>query len=162
MSATVNDDRGWRGVVDHDPPRTLFDAAEEARTLADDTIESRFQAFHAAHPGVYKKLREFSFELIAAGWDHFGISVVWERVRYESMLGHRPDEQQPWRLNDNFRSRYARLLIDQEPALAEVFRVRQLRSASRPPGVCGSCAAGRCSHCISAACTHACDLEAIL
>lgn len=162
MSAAVHDDRGWRGVVDHDPPRTLFDAAEESRTLADDTIEGRFQAFHAAHPEVYKKLVEFSLQLVDAGWDHFGISVPWERLRYETMLGHRPDEKQPYRLNDHMRSRYARLIRDQEPRLRDVFEVRALRSASRPPGVCGSCAAGRCSHCISAACTHACDLEAIL
>lgn len=167
MSATVHDDRGWRGVVDHEPPRTLFDAAEDARTLDDETIEARFVAFHAAHPEVFAKLVEFSLELLHAGYEHFGVGLVWERLRYESMVGHRPDEGSPWRLNNSFRSRYARLIADQVPALADVFTTRALRAA-RPPrerrmaGECSACADGHCRSCSDSGCQHECDLAVLL
>lgn len=166
MSAAVQDDRGWRGVAQQ-PERTLFDAAEEARTLAPATIEARFQAFHREHPEVYVKLVEFSVQLLDAGWDHFGISVPWERLRYETMLGASRAES-PYKLNDNYRSRYARLIADQEPRLAEVFTLRQLRSASRPPsarriaGECSACVAGHCRSCSDAGCPHECDVGAML
>jgi len=152
---TALDDRGWRGVVETE--RTLFDAATDAEMLAPETIEARFQAFHAAHPEVYTRLRIYALELVNAGWEHFGISVVWERVRYETMLGAHAGEDS-FKLNDHFRSRYARLLIDQEPRLAEVFTTRQLRSASKPP-VCGSCATGTCRHCLGHSCAHRCDVR---
>lgn len=125
---TSLDDRGWRGIAET-PQRTLFEAAQEAALLDDDTIEARFQKFHREHGEVYAKLVEFSRELVAAGWDHFGVSVPWERVRYETMLGAKRGQAQPWKLNDNLRSRYARLIIDREPDLADVFTVRTLRSA---------------------------------
>lgn len=154
------DDRGWRGVVEQ-PERTLFDAALEAELVEPATIEGRFLAFHHAHPEVYAKLVEYALDLKRRGWDHFGISVVWERLRYETMLGHRPDEDQPYRLNDHFRSRFARLIIDQEPELAEVFEVRALRSASPPPP-CASCRAGSCRNCHGPSCGHACDVSDLL
>lgn len=163
MTTHALDDRGWRGAVD-EPARTLFDAAQEADMLAPATIEGRFQAFHAAHPQVYRKLIEFSRELVAAGWDHFGISVVWERLRYETMLGAHRDED-CYKLNDQYRSRYARLIIDQVPELADVFTIRALRSAARLPllgTVCGSCGNGHCRNCHTSDCGHECDLAAIL
>ena len=122
-------DRGWRGVVDHEPPRTLFDAAQEAELLAPQTIEARFQSFHAEHPEVYRQLRKMALSLVHRGYTHIGIGMLWETLRYHSMLGSRPDEAEAFRLNDNFRSRYVRLLTDQEPELAEVFELRRLRSA---------------------------------
>lgn len=153
------DDRGWRGVAAL-PERTLFDPPIEAELVEPATIEGRFLAFHQAHPEVYAKLRLYALELVSAGWEHFGVSVVWERLRYETMLGARAGEDS-YKLNDNFRSRYARLLIDQEPRLAEVFTVRQLRSASPPP-VCGSCAAGSCRNCHGPGCAHECDVGELL
>jgi hypothetical protein len=121
-------DRGWRGVVDHDPPRTLFDAAAEAELLSPATLEARFQTFHAEHPEVYDKLRDLALDLVHRGWTHLGIGMLWETLRYHSMLGARPGEDS-YRLNDHHRSRYVRLLVDQEPELAEVFELRRLRSA---------------------------------
>lgn len=163
---TALDDRGWRGAVDQ-PERTLFDAAVESELLADDTIEARFQAFRRGHPEVYAALREIAFSLLDQGWEHFGISTCWEVVRYRTMLGAGPGEDR-FKLNDNYKSRYARLLADQEPRLAEVFHLRALRSASHPPsglrvaGECGACAAGHCRSCHGISCGHECDIERLL
>lgn len=120
------DDRGWRGVVDDS--RTLFDAANERDLLADETIEAKFQAFHAAHPEVYEQLRRLAFRMVRRGHRHLGVGMLWEVLRYRTLLGASPDEDS-FRLNNNHRSRYVRLLIDQEPELADVFTTRRLESA---------------------------------
>jgi len=122
----VKDDRGWRGAVESE--RTLFDAAAEAEMVEPSTIEGRFLAFHAAHPEVYRELHRLALELVERGWSHLGIGMLWETLRYQTMLGSRPEEDR-YRLNDHMRSRYVRLLIDQEPRLADVFETRTLRSA---------------------------------
>lgn len=166
MSA-AHDDRGWRGVLD-EPERTLFDAAQEADMLAPETIEARFVRFHREHPEVYDKLRDLALDLVHRGRTHLGIGMLWETLRYFTMLGAEPGEAEPFRLNDHFRSRYVRLLIDQEPELAEVFEVRALRSASRPPsarrlaGECSACAAGHCRSCSGTDCPHPCDVRVLL
>lgn len=125
MTAHAHDDRGWRGLVDSE--RTLFDAAEEP-PLAPETIEARFQAFHREHPEVYRQLRKMALSLVHRGYSHIGIGMLWETLRYHSMLGSTAAED-PFRLNDHMRSRYARLLMDQEAELADVFETRRLRTA---------------------------------
>lgn len=123
----VSDDRGWRGVAP-EPERTLFDVLTEHELLDPPTIEARFQRFHLEHPEVYRRLRDLAIGLRRRGWTHLGIGMLWETLRYHTMLGSTPDED-AFRLNDHFRSRYARLLMDQEPELAEAFETRTLRSA---------------------------------
>lgn len=119
------DDRGWRGVVFDAEPRTLFDAATENDLLDDDTLEAKFQAFHAEHPEVYDQLRKLALRMVRRGHRHLGVGMLWEVLRYRTLLGAGPDEDS-YRLNNNHRSRYARLLIDQEPELRDVFHTREL------------------------------------
>lgn len=124
----MRDDRGWRGVVDT-PPRTLFDALTEHDLLDDETIEAKFQFFHQEHPEVYAKLRELALDLVRRGHrKHLGMKMLWETLRYFTILGA-PTDSEPFRLNNNYTARYARLLMDQEPELADVFETRVLRSA---------------------------------
>jgi hypothetical protein len=125
------DDRGWRGVVDDEPPRTLFDAATEHALLREETIEEQFQSFHAAHPEVYDHLRKLALRMVRRGHKRLGIGMLWEVLRWRTMLGARPDEDdgQGWKLNNNYRSRYARLLADQVPELADVFHTRELTAS---------------------------------
>lgn len=42
-----------------------------------------------------------------------------------------PDPDEQWKLNNNFTSRYARLLLENEPELEGLFEIRSLRSVSR-------------------------------
>lgn len=124
--AAYRDDRGVRGVL---PETTLFDHVVEAELLAPRTIEARFVAFHAEHPEVLAKLRELALGLVRRGHRHLGIGVLWETLRYQTLLGYRPDEAEPYRLNDHYRSRYARLLMETTPELEGVFETRELKTA---------------------------------
>lgn len=108
---------------------TLFDAwpDDDDEEDAHLTIEQRFWRFHARHPEVFAALRRLSLALVDRGYQHLGIGMLWETLRYNTMLGSTPDED-VYRLNDHYRSRYARLLMETEPRLEGVFELRRLRT----------------------------------
>ena len=88
------------------------------------SIEEQFQAFHRANPQVYDLLRSLALAMVRAGRDRIGAKMLWERLRWEYALQTAGE----YRLNNNLTSRYARLLMDQEPELAGRFETRELRS----------------------------------
>lgn len=102
---------------------TLFDGWAEDRS-----IEARFRSFHAAHPEVYVQLCRLARRLVRRGYTHLGIGMLWETMRYRTMLGAAVPEEDEYRLNNIYRSRYARLIMQQEPDLAGMFELRELRS----------------------------------
>lgn len=111
------------------PPPQLDEAARRERATERATsIEARFVAYHAEHPDVYVKLRELGRDLIERGYKRLGIGMLWETLRYFTMLGADVPDEDRFRLNDHYRSRYARLLMEQEPEFVGVFELRELRS----------------------------------
>jgi len=91
-----------------------------------DAIQRRFEAFHAANPHVYRLIVHRAREARAAGVQRVGMAAIFERIRWDRMIstgGHGI----PFKLNDHFTSRYARLVMEQEPDLDGLFEVRELR-----------------------------------
>lgn len=99
----------------------------EDTTEAQRTITTRFLAFHAENPEVYRRLRLFARQAKRAGARRIGMKLLWERLRWYSRVETKGEE--PFQLNNDFTSRYARLLEKQEPDLAELFETRELRAA---------------------------------
>lgn len=93
------------------------------------TIRERWEAFHAGHPEVGAALRELASRLVARGHRHLGISMLWETLRYQTMLGAGPDED-AYRLNNDFRALYARWLMDSDARLDGVFEIRRAAASS--------------------------------
>ncbi len=89
------------------------------------SIDERFRLFHAANPQVYAALRDMALALVAQGHQHFGIKMLWETLRCGYM---RTTGEDGYLLNNVLTSRYARELMECEPALAGVFETRELRS----------------------------------
>ena len=85
--------------------------------------EQKFQSFHKDNPHVYDTLRDLAFHLKKRGRKTYSINGLFEVVRWHIAM-QTTDEQ--FKLNNNFRSRYARLLMDNEPALRGFFRLRKL------------------------------------
>lgn len=86
---------------------------------------TQFEAYHAANPQVYVKLREFAFAVVAAGRTRFGINMLHERLRWYTQVEAVGDA---WKLNNNYRPYYARLLMHQEPTLVGLFEVRTAKA----------------------------------
>lgn len=93
----------------------------------EDAIQRRFLAFHEANPQVYLELRTMAREAKAAGKQRIGMAMLFEVLRWNRLLDTR--DSTPFKLNDHYTSRYARLLMEREPELAGMFEVRELRPA---------------------------------
>lgn len=90
------------------------------------TIQGRFEHFHQMHPEVYAILVKYCREVMARGHKHYAIGAAWERLRHH--LNYEMDTDQPTlKLCDNYRSRYARLIMKQEKDLQGFFTLRPLK-----------------------------------
>jgi hypothetical protein len=87
--------------------------------------ESAFQKFHEENPTVYKKLVGMTHDLKARGHRKIGMQMLFEVLRWRSMLQTHGD---PYKLNNNYCSRYARLIMANEEGLEDMFELRELRS----------------------------------
>jgi len=92
-------------------------------------LETAFWQFHHDNPKVYSYLVQFATE-----WRKrrglnvkLGIGALFERVRWEVNLGNKREE---FKLNNNNRAFYARLLMRDHTFLQDIFRLRRQRIQS--------------------------------
>ena len=86
------------------------------------SIEERFRQFHDANPHVYRQLRDMALELHSRGVRRYGLKALYEVLRYERAIATHGDE---FRLNNNYTAHYARLIMDETPALVGFFETRE-------------------------------------
>lgn len=97
-------------------------------TFGRRSIQERFEDFHYRHPDVYRRLLSLSLEAKASGREQWAIGNLWEVLRWEMHIVGLPDASEEFKLNDHYRSRYARLLMETEPSLDGFFNTRKLTS----------------------------------
>lgn len=91
----------------------------------EQTLADNFARFHAENPHVYELLAK-----LARRWlrhqtgRRCGIGMLYETARW--YLDARGNEK-PVALNNNYRAFYARLLMEREPDLADIFETRRQR-----------------------------------
>lgn len=90
------------------------------------TIQDRFESFHALNPWVYRALVAITEDWLSRGSTRIGMKMLTEVLRWQYGRATRGDE---FRINNNFTSRYVRLLIGEHPEYADVFETRELRAA---------------------------------
>jgi hypothetical protein len=93
----------------------------------EDTIQERFERFHRCNPWVYEQLRHRAHELLNRGHRKIGIKMLFEVLRWQYYM--QTFDPSGWKLNNNFTSRYARLLMEKDPALRNAFETRTIKSA---------------------------------
>ena len=89
--------------------------------LGPSEAEQRFMEFHEANPHVYDELLRICRFVRGRGVQRWGIAACFERLRWLSQFEVQGDD--PYRLNNNFRAWYSRLL-NNEPGLEGLFEVR--------------------------------------
>lgn len=97
-----------------------------AHRSSDESIDARFREFHQHNPKVYQQLVQLAREAKQSGRHRIGIKMLWEVARWNLSRDLRYDET--FKLPNDYHSRYARLMMDQEPDLRGIFETRQLRS----------------------------------
>lgn len=87
------------------------------------TMAERFEAFHAGNPHIYDILVRLARQWIRqTGRRRLGIAALWERMRWE--LSVSTTDETP-KLNNDHKAFYARLIMAQEPDLADLFETRR-------------------------------------
>lgn len=86
------------------------------------TRTERFEKFHAENPRVYEVLVALAREWVTrTGRDRLGIATLYERARWDIAVATNDPE---FKLNNNWKTYYARLIMLQEPDLAGLFARR--------------------------------------
>jgi hypothetical protein len=91
------------------------------------TIQEKFELFHKLNPHVYGAFRDLALQLANRGRSRIGVGMLTEILRWNYMM-HTEDPNSDFKISNNYRSRYARLLMRQEPELDGIFCVKELRS----------------------------------
>jgi hypothetical protein len=95
----------------------MFDIFQE------DRIEREFKDFHAEHPEVYDQLVRLARTWQVNGTAKLGIATLFEVLRWNSHLN--PNHTGGYKLNNNYRALYARLIMKQEPSMRHLFEIRE-------------------------------------
>jgi hypothetical protein len=88
----------------------------------DAEIDAAFAAFHRENPDVYDELVRLARTAKERGRSRMSMRMLWEVLRYQRTLQIKGDGE--YRLNNNYTSRYARLIMDREPDLEGMFELR--------------------------------------
>ena len=121
MTTTVFADPRWlqpqTSTPLHQPPGDLT-----------KSIQERFEDFDRLNPWVYRRLVEMTYQWIARRPDRrVGIDLFFAVLRWEYAMATN-DPNGDFRLNDHYRSRYARKIMGENPGLGDVFETRKLKT----------------------------------
>lgn len=96
-------------------------------------IEKAFWEFHGQNPQVYDRLVTLARQLVDRGHEKIGIGMLFEVLRWHHAMTTAGDAD-GFRLNNNYRAMYARLIMEQEADLAGAFEIRRLHGYDEPFG----------------------------
>jgi len=86
-------------------------------------LEKQFLAFHSENLQVYDKLVELAFILKDRGHRKIGIAMLFEQLRW--LYAMETTDMGGFKLNNNYRAFYARMLMERNPALNGFFEIRE-------------------------------------
>ena len=111
------------------PVPPLFAVVDDGAPKGTDarlSIDERFRLFDRAHPEVFRLFRQYAEFIRGKGHDRYSADAILHRIRWHFAIDK---GDRDFAINNNFSSRYARLLMEVDPAFVGFFEVRELRSA---------------------------------
>jgi len=94
-------------------------------------LKQQFDTFHESNPDVYTELVSLARRWKENGNSKLGIATVFEVLRWNRHLAGVKDNK-GFKLNNNYRSFYARMIMANEPDLDGVFDVRAQSDIYQP------------------------------
>lgn len=88
------------------------------------SIDDLFADFHRRHPEIYQTLKSTAAKWVARGARRISVRALYEVARMNHWLSTTSGE--PWTLNNNYTSRYARMLAA-EPELKGKIELRAIK-----------------------------------
>lgn len=98
---------------------------EEQRGLFPlDQIQVDFEKFCESNPHIYPLIVKLARQAKARGFKRYSMDVILAIIRWHHEVQTNSDE--PWKLNNNWTSRFSRKVMDENPDLAGFFELRVL------------------------------------
>ena len=91
-------------------------------TVVMSKAEERFWKFHTDNPHVYAELVRLANVLKYRGHKKIGIAMLFEQLRWQYAMT--TSDMSGYKLNNNYRAYYSRLIMETEPELAGFFETR--------------------------------------
>jgi hypothetical protein len=88
-----------------------------------ERLRDGFEDFHRENPHVYSKLVEMVRSMHRRGRTRIGMGMLFEVLRWEYNL--KADTEEPFKLNNNYRAFYTRLIEQNNPELRGVLTSRK-------------------------------------
>jgi hypothetical protein len=89
-------------------------------------LDAKFAEYHHENPDIYAAFKRAAFKVRRTGRTHFGAKCIMEYVRFQTAVsGAHLDG---FKINNNFTSRYVRMLETDCPEFDGFFEKRQIRS----------------------------------
>lgn len=98
----------------------------QQQTLLPTKLDRQFQMYHMVNPQVFLLLVNYTRRLKDRGFQHYGIKAVFERIRWE--INVETNDPAGFKMNNNYTSRYARLLEKTYPEFTGFYHKRGLKS----------------------------------
>lgn len=92
-----------------------------------DTIQAKFEQFHRHNPDVYRFFVTEAREYKRRGYPVIGIGHLTEILRWKRRMTTY-DPVSEFKMSNSYRSRYSRLIMQQEPDLDGFITTRELKS----------------------------------
>lgn len=107
---------------------TLFDELKITKVegISKMPTDQAFNEFHKANPWVVRELEKIAWEMLQHGRKKIGIQACVEIFRWET---RRHTISNDFKLNNNFCSRYARMILDRNPHWGQVFELRRIKQS---------------------------------
>ncbi len=87
----------------------------------------KFTEFHNRNPHVLNRLTQMAFDLKERGHRRVGIEMLFNVIRWETMM-EIEDPSSLYKLNNNYKPHYARMIMETYPELDGFFEVRELKA----------------------------------
>lgn len=89
------------------------------------SIQERFEAFHQLNPWILRHLETLTADCVERGLTRIGIGMLFEVLRWQYGIA---TQGEPWKLNNDFRSRYVRRLLELHPEWSSLFETRKIHT----------------------------------
>jgi hypothetical protein len=89
------------------------------------STETRFLRFHELNPDVLPTLAQLAYELKSKGHHKGSIAMLFEVFRWEVMK-RTTDPSASFKISNDYKPYYARLLMDTHPGLRGFFNLKRL------------------------------------
>lgn len=113
----------WSKRVNRDETRYTLEAQQPSLFEFDSENERKFKEYHAKNPRVYRQLVKLAREAKAKGKTKLSIELLVNIVRWFSYL-ETVDDSEPFKISNCYKPYYARLIMEQEPDLDNIFNIR--------------------------------------